>query len=180
MRICVYTTRRLQWIVIDCKRKLQQDKGYCTKKILSVHILQVPPHIKIGCTVVRLTWEDHWLSLFHPEEFDEQAAITGLTVLTWLLLNPRAQRYFLTFKFGVPRDVRCTWTKWQWKLVHSPYQHPSRTMSSKLWDRKGVPQHSTYLQDQMNLSLTGLRVLIMNSQLLFADSLSSTLLDLLG
>ena len=28
----------------------------------------------------------------------------------------------------------------------------TRTMSSKLWDRKGVLQHSTYLQDQMSLS----------------------------
>ena len=111
MRICVYTTRRLQWIVIDCKRKLQQDKGYCTKNIVGAHLTS-PPHIKIGCTPVRLTWEDHLLSLFHSEEFDEQAAITGLTVLTWLLLNPRAQRYFLTFKFGVTRAVRCTWTKW--------------------------------------------------------------------
>ena len=44
MRICVYTPRRLQWIVIDCKQKM-----------LSVHIVQVPPHIKIGCTPVRLT-----------------------------------------------------------------------------------------------------------------------------
>ena len=43
MRICVHTTRRLQWIVIDCKRNLQQDSGQCTKK-LSVHIFQVPPH----------------------------------------------------------------------------------------------------------------------------------------
>ena len=25
---------------------------------------------------------------------------------------------------GVHRAVRCTWTKWQWKLVHSPFQHP--------------------------------------------------------
>ena len=28
----VFTHRRLQWIVIDCERNLQQDKGYCTKK----------------------------------------------------------------------------------------------------------------------------------------------------
>ena len=81
MRICVFTPRRLQWIVIDCKRNLQQDKGYCTKKILSVHILQVLPHIKIGCTPVRLTWEDHLSSMFHSEECDEQASITSLSVL---------------------------------------------------------------------------------------------------
>ena len=54
-----------------------KDKGHCTKKILSVHILQA----KIGCTPVRLTWEDHLLSLFHSEEFDEQASITSLPVL---------------------------------------------------------------------------------------------------
>ena len=124
MRICVYTSRRLQWIVIDCKRTCNKHKGYCTKKELSVHILQVLPHNKIGCTPVRLAWEDHLSSLFHSEEFDEQASITSLPVLTWLLLAPRAQRHCLTFKFGVHRAVRCTWTKWQWKLVHSPYQHP--------------------------------------------------------
>ena len=63
------------------------------------------------------------LVVIHSEEFDEQASITGLPVLT-LLLSPRAQRYFLTFNFKfVPWAVRCTWTKWQWKLVHTPYQH---------------------------------------------------------
>ena len=56
-----------------------KDKGYCTK--LSVHIFQVLPHAKIGCTPVRLTWEDHLSSLFHSEEFDELAPnITGLPV----------------------------------------------------------------------------------------------------
>ena len=48
---------------------------------------------------------------------------------------------------------------------HSLSSSP-RTMSSKLRDR--------------NLSLTGLPVLVMNSQLLFADSLTSTSLDWLG
>ena len=81
MRICVYTHRRLQEIVIDCKRNLQQRQRTLYKKILSVHILQVHPHTKIGCTPVRLTWEDHLLSVFHSEEFDEQASITSLSVL---------------------------------------------------------------------------------------------------
>ena len=132
MRICVYTTHRLQGIVIDCKRNLQQDTRDCTKK-MSVHILQVSPHIEIGCTPVRRTWEDHLSSKFHSEGYDEQAAITSLPVLKWLLLSPRAQRYFLTFKCGVPRAVRCTWTKWQWKLVHSPYQHPSAPCLRNYW-----------------------------------------------
>ena len=47
MRTCVHTPRRLQWIVIDCKRNLQQDKGHCTKK-MSVHILQVHRTLKLG------------------------------------------------------------------------------------------------------------------------------------
>ena len=35
-----------------------KDKRHCTKKtLLSVHIFQVSPHIKIGCTPVRRTWE---------------------------------------------------------------------------------------------------------------------------
>ena len=45
MRICVYTHRRLKGIVIDCKRNVQQDTGYCTKK-MSVHIFQVPRTLK--------------------------------------------------------------------------------------------------------------------------------------
>ena len=56
------------------------------------------------------------------------------------------------FQIWCPRAVRCTWTKWQWKLVHSPYQHaPASCLRKKN---------------------TGLPVLVMNSQLLFADSLS--------
>ena len=57
---CAYVfTRRLQWIVIDRKRNLQQRQRILHKKKMSVHILQVSPHIKIGCTPVRRTWEDH-------------------------------------------------------------------------------------------------------------------------
>ena len=126
LKICanVFTPpRRLQGSVIDCKRNLQKDKGYCTKKKMSVHIFQVHPHIKIGRTPVRRTGEDHLSSLFHSGEFDEQASTSSLP-RSWLLLSPRAQRYFLTFRHDVLPAVRCTWTKWQWKLVHSPYQHP--------------------------------------------------------
>ena len=79
MRICVHTPCRLQWIVIDCETR------YCTKK--SVHIFQVSPHIKFGCTPVRLTWEDHLSSLFHCEEFDELTNITGLPVLVCCTFN---------------------------------------------------------------------------------------------
>ena len=32
MRICVYTPRRLQWIVVDCKRNLQQRQKTLHKK----------------------------------------------------------------------------------------------------------------------------------------------------
>ena len=112
--------------------------GTCNKikdtvqKIVGAHLTS-HPHIKIGCTPVRLTWEDHLSLVFHSEKFDEQASITSLPVLTWLLLNPRAQRYFLTFRFGVPRAVRCTWTEWQWKLVHSPCQHLTATCFRNYW-----------------------------------------------
>ena len=71
----------------------------------------------------------------------------------------------LNFDFECPRAVRCTWIKWHWKPVHSPYQHPSasclQNFKKKIWG-------------------TGFPVLVMNSQLLFADSLTSTLLDWLG
>ena len=74
--MCLHTPS-VTGIVIDCKRNLKQRQRTLYKNILSVHILQV----KIGCTPVRLTWEDHLLSLFHSEEFDEQASITSLPVL---------------------------------------------------------------------------------------------------
>ena len=35
---------RLQWIVIDCKRNLQYDKGHCTKKIVGAHFTSSTAH----------------------------------------------------------------------------------------------------------------------------------------
>ena len=104
------------------------------KKILSVHILQVHPHTKIGlytCSphlrgplVVSVPfWRVWWASVHYK------------SLRSWLLLSPRAQRY-LTFRFGVPRAVSCTWTKRQWKLFHSPYQHspaPSQVSPCLSW-----------------------------------------------
>ena len=40
--------RRLQWIVIDCKRNLQQRQKDTVQKILSVHIFQIPRTLKSG------------------------------------------------------------------------------------------------------------------------------------
>ena len=37
----------------------------------------------------------------------------------------------LKFDFECPRAVRCTWTKWHWKPVHSPYQHPPASCLQK-------------------------------------------------
>ena len=162
--MCLHT-RRLQWIVIDCKRNLQQRRRILHKKNCRCTSYKSPRTLKSG---VHLFAALEKTTCRHP--------LWGV----WLLLSPRAQRYFLTFRFGLPRVVRCTWTKWQWKLVHSPYQHPPAPCLRNYWDRKGVQQHSTYRQDQMNLSLTGLPVLVMNSQILFADSLTLTLLDWLG
>ena len=90
---------------------------------MSVHIFQVHPHIKIGCTPVRRTWEDYLSSLFHSEEFGEQASITSLPVLGCCSVHELRGTFWLSDMMFSPA-VRCTWTKWQWKLVHSPYQHP--------------------------------------------------------
>ena len=35
----------------------------------------------------------------------------------------RPLHWDLKFDFECPRAVRCTWTTWHWKPVHSPYQH---------------------------------------------------------
>ena len=47
------------------------------------------------------TWEYHLSSLFHSEEIDELASITGLPVPVCCTFHSRAQIYFLTFRFGV-------------------------------------------------------------------------------
>ena len=60
------------------------------------------------------------------------ASVNYRSPRSWPLLSPPAQMYFLTFRLGVQRAVRCTWAQWQWKLIHSPYQHPSRTKSSQV------------------------------------------------
>ena len=129
MRICVHTTRRLQWIVFNCKRNLQQDKGYCSiKKIVGAH-LTIHPHIKnrvytcsphLGRPLVVIVpfWGVWWASAQYGSLRTCFAHLTSSEV-------------FLTFRFGVLRAVRCTWTKWQWKLVHSPYQHPAATCLRK-------------------------------------------------
>ena len=129
-----------------------KDKGYCTKKILSVHILQVLPHNKIGCTPVRLAWEDHLSSLFHSEEFDEQASITSLPVLTWLLLSSTSSEVLSDFQIWCSPGCQMHLDKVTMKTCSQSLSASPRTMSSKLWYRKGVLQHSTYLQNQMNLS----------------------------
>ena len=44
MRMCVHTPCRLQWIVIDCTRNLQQDKRHCTKKNVGAHLTSHRAH----------------------------------------------------------------------------------------------------------------------------------------
>ena len=80
----------------------------------------------------------------------------------WAAEVIRPLHWDLKFDFECPRAVRFTWTKWHWKLVHSPYQHPSTSCLRK------------------KMLVTGFPVLVMNFQPLFADSLTSTLLDWLG
>ena len=61
-----------------------------------------------------LTWEDHLSSLFHSEEFDEQALRVSPKLFAAHLTS---QRYFLTFRFGVLRVFRCS----RGKHVRIPY-----------------------------------------------------------
>ena len=44
MRICVYTSRRLQWIVINCKRNLQQRQRTLYKENVGAHLSSPPAH----------------------------------------------------------------------------------------------------------------------------------------
>ena len=155
MRKCVYTLRRLQGSVTDCKRNLQQDKGYCTKKKCRRTSYKSTRTLKSGCTPVRRTWEDHLSSLFHSEEFDEQASITGLSVLGCCSVHELRGTFWL-----------------------------SDMMFSRLSDALGLSDNENLFTVLISIPphqiFTSLPVLVMNSQLLFADSLTSTLLDWLG
>ena len=84
-----------------------------------MHILEVHPHIKIGCTPVRLTWEDHLSSLFHSEEFDELAPNTGLSILVCCTFNELRGTFWLSdLVFSRLSDALGLSDN------HSPYQHP--------------------------------------------------------
>ena len=122
-----------------------------------VHILQVQPHIKIGCTPVRLTWEDHLSSLFHSEEFDELAPNTGLPVLVCCTFNELRGTFWLSdLVFSGPSDaLGQSDNENLFRVLISILSLPPSIMSSK----------KIYLH-------TGLPVLVMNSQLLFPDWLA--------
>ena len=68
--MCLHPPSVTVWIVIDCKRNLQQDRGYCTKKICRCTSFKSTRTLELGVHLFCLTWEDHLSSLFHSEEFD--------------------------------------------------------------------------------------------------------------
>ena len=71
------------------------------------------------------TWEDHLSSMFHAEEFDEQASITGLKAPVCCTFK-RAQWNYLTFRFGVHRVFRCSRSK-------HPYTASRHQIHQRLW-----------------------------------------------
>ena len=99
-RCSVHTPRRLQWIVIGCKRNLQQRQKTLYKKILSLHILRSSPYIKIGCAPVRRTWQlfksSCWSLSMQVIKF---ASATGFPVLVPPLLLDTLWSILLKRKF---------------------------------------------------------------------------------
>ena len=188
MRICVYTSRRLQWIVINCKRNLQQRQSTLYKNKCWCTSFKSPRTLKSGGHLFSRTWELFWMSCLSlslqvikfasatgfPSVFGRRSLIDSadkkkirayrqsFSAWRWAAEVIRPLHWDLKFDFECPRAVRFTWTKWHWKLVHSPYQHPSASCLRK------------------KMLVTGFPVLVMNFQPLFADSLTSTLLDWLG
>ena len=159
---------------------------------MSVHIFQVLPHIKIGwtpvlrhlrtllnvlfesfiashqiclgngflpCLVLRFGFNTIWSILLKKKSW---AYRQSFSAWRWAAEVIRPLHWDSKFDFECPRAVRHTWTKWHWKLVHNPYQHPPASCLRK------------------KMLVTGFPVLVMNFQPLFADSLTSTLLDWLG
>ena len=153
-----YTSPSVTVVRYRLNETCNKDKGHCTKH-MSVHILQFTAHIKIGCTPVRRTWELFKSSPCSLSmQVIKFASATGFSVLVppflldtlWSILLKRKLELIvrvslhwrwaaevirplhwdLKFDFECLRAVRCTWIKCHWKLVHSPYQHPS---ASGLW-----------------------------------------------
>ena len=86
-----------------------------------MHILQVPPHIKIWCTLVRRTWELFKSSTKFASATDFPVLVPPFLIDTlWSTAELiRPLHWDLNFDFECLRAVRCTCTKWHWKLVQS-------------------------------------------------------------
>ena len=111
--------RFINWTRCDIRKNETQRESTCVPRTWCASF-----RCDLACTSNR-----YLSSFFHTEEKEELAPNTGLSILVCTFNEP--QKFFLTFRFGVPWAVRCTWTKWQWKLVHSPYQHPAASCLRK-------------------------------------------------
>ena len=120
---CVFTHPvGYKWSLSTANETCNKDKGYCTKIYCRCTSYKSSRTSRFGVHLfasLEKTTCRHW-SILRSLMSKRPLQVSR----SWLLLIQRAQKYFLTFSFGVHRAVRCTWTKWQWKLVHSPYQHP--------------------------------------------------------
>ena len=177
-RICVYTHRRLPWIAIGCKRNSQQRRRTLYQKNVGVHLfaaLENSLNRRVGVFQCRL-------SNFASAMGFPRACPSVLLDTRWSILAKRKfeliirvslhdgglPRWFglctgtLKFDFECPRAVRCTWT--------SDIENLSTVLIS-------IPPHHVF---KIQKRITGCPILVMNSQLLFADSLTSTSLHWLG
>ena len=71
-----------------------------------------------------------WHSLIDSAKKKIRAYRQSFSAWRWAAEVIRPLHWDMKFDFECPRAVRCTWIKCHWKLVHSPYQHPS---ASGLW-----------------------------------------------
>ena len=124
------------------------------KKNVGAHLTSPPahknrvytcsPHLRRPLVIIVPFWRVWW------------ASVHCRSPRSWLLLSPRAQRYFLTFR------------------------HDVLPLSDALGLSDNENLFTVLVSIHPHQIFTGLPVLVMNSQHLFADSLTSTLLDWLG
>ena len=196
MRICAYTTRRLQWTVIDCERNLQQRPRTLYKKKCRCTSYKSHPHIKIGCTPVRRTWELLKMScLSLSMQVIEFYLCDGfLRACPFSFAWHSFDRFRFLFFLTKNQAYRQSFSACRWASCHT-----TSALGVNFWLRVslGCQMHLDQVTlktcpQSLSASLrvmsskkkknqnTGLSVLVMNSQLFFADSLTSTLLDWMG
>ena len=145
--MCLHS-RRLQVIDIDCERNLQRrQRTLYKKKYCLCTSYKAPRTFKSGVHLFAALENSLkclvWVSQCRSSNFTSVTGFSVLAAFAWHSFDRfrfkkierivrvslhagelhviRPLHWDLNFDFECPRAVRCTWTKWHWKPVHSSY-----------------------------------------------------------